>query len=189
MIQPHLIVVAGPPAAGKTTLARRAAAQLHLALICKDTLKESLFDCLGARDRTWSQRLGYASIRALYALARDILRSGASLIMESTFIHPDTPGELQTLLDETGARLSVVYCYAAPEVLCARFNARALTTRHPGHGDPSALTPREVAERGWSYRPDYPGTVIEVDTSDFAAVDVRAIAQRLAGFDKKTKAV
>jgi predicted kinase len=176
---PLLVVVAGPPAAGKTTLARRLAAALRWPLIGKDTLKEALFDHLGAGDRERSQQLGYAVICAMYALAREILAAGASLILESTFIHPQTPAELRQLAGAAGARLAVVYCYARPEVLAARFNARAQGERHPGHLDPATMTAAKFVARGWLECPDYRCPVIAVDTSDFAAVDVGAIVGRL----------
>lgn len=176
---PHLILVAGPPAAGKTTLARQLALALRLPLICKDTLKESLFDHLATGDREWSQRLGFATIRTMYVLAQEILGAGTSLILESTFIHPDTPGELQALLEATGARLSVVYCYARPEVLAARFNARARGDRHPDHLDTAELTPAQCVALGWLDPPAYPGRVILVDTTDFDALDVAEIFRQL----------
>jgi predicted kinase len=47
---PLLVVVHGPPAAGKTTIAREIAERLRLPLIAKDTIKEALFDGLGAGD-------------------------------------------------------------------------------------------------------------------------------------------
>ena len=181
MTKPHLILVAGPPASGKTTIAHQLAKALRLPLICKDTLKESLFDHLGTRDRTWSQRLGYAVVCSMYALAKEILDAGASLILESTFVHPDTPGELRELIEATGARLSVVYCYATPEVLSERFSARALADRHPGHQDKAMLTPAGIAARGWLNRPDYPGHVITVDTTNFDAVPIANILQQLGG--------
>ena len=53
-----LIIVTGPPASGKTGLARRFAADLRLPLICRDDFKEKLFDTLGWSDRAWSKRLG-----------------------------------------------------------------------------------------------------------------------------------
>ncbi len=177
---PHLLVVAGPPASGKTTRARLLASALRWPLMCKDTIKEVLFEQLGTPDRAGSQRLGYACIFALYALARNILQAGVPVILESTFTHPDTPGELQALIDQTGARLTVVYCYAAPEVLCRRFNARSLSDRHPGHQDPHTLTAQSIVDGGWLYRPDYPGQVIEVDTSGDGALSVQDI---LALFD------
>jgi len=180
MSRPHLIVVSGPPAAGKTTLARQIAAALGLALVCKDTLKEALYDQLGSRDRAWSQRLGAAVIQGMYALAADTLRAGASLVLESTFIHPATPGELQALIADTDARLSVIYCCATPEVLSARYNARARSNRHPGHADGATMTPDQVVSNGWLWRPLYPGLMIEVDTTQPPA-SIEAILERLSG--------
>jgi predicted kinase len=179
MTKSHLIVVAGPPAAGKTTLARQIAAALRLPLICKDTIKAALYDHLGSGDRARSQQLGYAVIQCMYALAGDILRAGASIVFESTFNHPDTPGELRALVDHTAARLSVVYCYATPQVLSERFNARAAAERHPGHLDMATTTPQTIAASGWLRRPDYPGRVIPVDTSDFGAVSLDSILEQL----------
>jgi predicted kinase len=177
--RPRLILVAGAPASGKTTIARRLARALRLPLICKDTLKESLFDHLGTGDREWSRRLGYGVVQAMYALAGEILAAGASLILESTFVHPDTPAELQELLRATGARLFVVYCHAAPQVLSARFNARTRADRHPGHLDETTATPATFAGARWPDRPAYPGQVIDVDTTDFDAVDIDAIVRRV----------
>jgi predicted kinase len=179
MTEPHLIVVAGPPAAGKTALAHRIAGALRLPLICKDTIKEALYDHLGVGDRAWSQQLGYAIVQCMYALAGDILCAGASIVIESTFIHRDTPGELQALLDQTGARLSVVYCYATPEVLNERFNARAAAERHRGHQDPATTTPETFAGGDHLSRPDYPGRFIPVDTTDFGAVSLVDILGQL----------
>ena len=178
MVQPHLIVVAGPPAAGKTTLAHQIARALRLPVICKDTLKESLFDHLGTGDRARSQQLGYAVVRCMVALAKEILLAGASVILESTFIHPDTPGELQKLIEATDARLSVVYCTAAPEILAARFSARSQAARHPGHLD-GVTSAAEFSRRGYLNRPGYPGQVIPVDTTDFDTVSVAATVERL----------
>jgi predicted kinase len=178
--RPHLIVVAGPPASGKTTLARELAKALRLPLICKDTVVESLYDHLGLGDRVWSQRLGFAAIHVLYALARECLEARASLILESTFVHPSTPGELHELTQETDARLSVVYCHATPEVLAARFNRRAQADRHPGHLDASTISATEIAHHGWLRRPRYPGPVISVDTTDPAAISIGGILEQLA---------
>ena len=45
-----LILVSGPSAAGKSSLAETIARELRLPLIAKDTIKEALFDTLGVLD-------------------------------------------------------------------------------------------------------------------------------------------
>jgi ribosomal-protein-alanine N-acetyltransferase len=42
-----IVVVAGSPGSGKTTLAKGIAVELGIPLISKDTIKEALFDALG----------------------------------------------------------------------------------------------------------------------------------------------
>ena len=81
-----MVVVTGPPAAGKTTIARELASRLRLPLIAKDTIKEALFDGLGTGDLEWSQRLGTGTYLAMLALAEDSVAAGADLILEANFI-------------------------------------------------------------------------------------------------------
>ena len=72
---PLLVVVTGPPAAGKTTVARGIAQRLRLPLVEKDTIKEALFDTLGTGDLAWSRRLGEATYGVIWAL-REAVESG-----------------------------------------------------------------------------------------------------------------
>ncbi len=88
MHKPFIIIVTGAPCTGKTTLAQWLADQLHLPLLCKDAIKELLFDELGWSDRAWSRKLGKASITLLFSLIEVQLRAGQSFIAESNFMHP-----------------------------------------------------------------------------------------------------
>ena len=78
------MIVNGPPASGKTTLARHLAREFRLALLEKDTVKERLYDTLGAGDLVHSRALRRASIAVLLALAEQTLAAGASVIVEAT---------------------------------------------------------------------------------------------------------
>jgi len=69
----QMVFVSGAPGAGKTSLAVPLAAELGFALVCKDKLKETLHDALGAAapDLAWSRKLGAAAMELLWALAAD----------------------------------------------------------------------------------------------------------------------
>jgi 2-phosphoglycerate kinase len=56
----RVVLVSGAPGSGKTSLAVPLAAELGLALLRKDRIKETLHDGLGAPepDLAWSRRLG-----------------------------------------------------------------------------------------------------------------------------------
>ena len=73
---PWIVIVNGPPAAGKTTFARSLAGELRLPLFTKDDIKESLFDTLGFQDREWSRKLGLASLVLLFELVERQIEVG-----------------------------------------------------------------------------------------------------------------
>jgi hypothetical protein len=65
------VLVAGWPAAGKSTLARALAAELGLPLLAKDEIKEALTDGLGyPATVAQSRRLGRAAVLALLRVAQ-----------------------------------------------------------------------------------------------------------------------
>src|SRR5271165_1292808 len=76
----RIVMVSGPPAAGKSAIAGPLAAELGFALIAKDRIKETLHDALGGQaevDLDWSQRLGAAAMDLLWALAAAVPAPGA----------------------------------------------------------------------------------------------------------------
>jgi predicted kinase len=83
---PRLVIVSGASASGKSSIARDLAAELKLALLAKDDLKEGLFDSLGnPRDEAESQRLGTASYLLIERIGTRILESGVGLVVEGNF--------------------------------------------------------------------------------------------------------
>ncbi|MGH3009363.1 MAG: AAA family ATPase [Gaiellaceae bacterium] len=128
-MEPLVVVVQGPPAAGKTTVAHEVASRLRLPLIAKDTIKEALFDGLGAGDLEWSRRLGEATYLAMLALVEESVVGGGSLVLERNFVRGS---EFAARLAALPARFVQVHCSAPLELLLERYRSRE---RHPGHVD------------------------------------------------------
>ena len=134
-----VIIISGPPCAGKSTLATRLRDELAWPLLSKDTLKELLFDTVGWSDRAWSKRLSQASYALLFNMATEILQARQNCIIEGNFRWRDNAGRFGSLLRPD---LSVIQvCCTAPlAVLQARLHGRvAAGQRHPGHLDAATM--------------------------------------------------
>lgn len=167
-----LVIVSGPPGAGKTTLASSLSELLGIPLLTKDGLKEALFDSLGWNDRAWSKSLGAASIELLYRLIDSQLKAGVPVIVEANF-KAMAADRLGRLLKEHAAFPVQIACTAREDVLDARMRERWNSgKRHPGHNDVETLLEKYP---GWSAA-EYGvlplgGSVYRVDTTDFSKVD------------------
>jgi catechol 2,3-dioxygenase-like lactoylglutathione lyase family enzyme/predicted kinase len=176
-----LIIVTGPPASGKTGLARRFAADLRLPLICRDDFKERLFDTLGWSDRAWSKRLGAASYELLWLALEQHLAVGNPVVVESNF-RGELPAErYQQLAERYPFTPHQVNCVTDGVALVRRHAERSRSgERHPGHvDDRSDDELRAELERGRLDPLPIGGEVIEVDTTDFAAIDYEGLLRRL----------
>lgn len=127
-----VVLVNGVPGSGKSTLAVPLAARLGLPLLGRDVVKESLFDSLGVRDRAWSRELGRASAGVLWSLV--------PFIPGPVVIDNNVASQIRDLFcAEARAagvkRILEIWCEVPPQVAFDRYRERALTTRHPGHGD------------------------------------------------------
>jgi predicted kinase len=166
-----MVVVAGLPGSGKTTLATSLAPMLGLPLISKDTIKEALFDTLGVGDLEWSQKLGRASHAVMYALAAQ----ARSAVLESHF----WPGISEADLHVIGSRLLQVYCRCPVEIALERYMKRAESSeRHPAHLPPDQ---ESLAIERWTSLDAVPldlhGDLLEVDTS--GPVDVAGLVRQI----------
>ena len=159
-----LVLVTGPPASGKTTLAQPLAHHLGLPLLGKDTIKEALFDTLGTGDRAWSRRLGAASYGVLLALAREV----PAAVVDANFYPDHGPALLQAC-----QRPIEVFCRCPATEVERRFTQRA-PARHPGHVDHVLDDQLKAALDGGIGPLGLGGPVLEVDTS--GPVDVTGVA-------------
>lgn len=170
---PLLVVVQGPPAAGKTTVAREIAQRLRLPLLMKDTVKEALLDGLGTGELEWSQRLGAATYEVLAALVEESVAAGASVVLEGNFVRGS---DLERRLAVLPARFVQIHCSAPLGLLLERYGSRE---RHRGHVDSERIEGLREAVGSHRHDPlDLPGETIRIDTS--APVDVAALSDHLA---------
>ena len=176
-IHPKIVIVTGRPAAGKSTLARWLSQELKLPLVSKDNIREELFDRLGWKDRKWAQELGKASVDLMFYFAQAELEVGRSIIMDNSFYPPASDPRFQALKQKYSAESIQIVCDSDRETLFQRFKTRADSgTRHLGHGDQDILKELYVnLADDSSPILEIGGSVIEVDTTDFANVDYQKI--------------
>jgi predicted kinase len=125
----RLVIITGLPGTGKTTLARDSARRLGLPLICKDTIKEPLLDMLGA-DASRSRELSNISFAVMFALARELLAVGDSLILEGNFRAGEHETPLRAAFAPDSPNIVQVLCRAEEAERRARILHRS---RHAGH--------------------------------------------------------
>ena len=140
----RLLVITGLPASGKSTLAHRLAVRFQAPLLAKDSIKEPLLERLGALDRAASRRLSAASFAVLFALAREQLASGLSVLLEGNFRSPEHDADLEALLRASAPsdplRCAQLLCVAPEALRRERLAARSHDRlRHPGHRDAELL--------------------------------------------------
>lgn len=154
------ILVGGWPASGKTTVSRALAAELGLACLSKDEVKEALMDGLGTPAGVAESRgLGVAAVHAVLRVARGC--PGA--VIDSTWYPYSAP-----LVRALAGPFVEVRCRAPLEVVRERYRRRARDERHLDDlRDEAELWGEEVAPLGV-------GPLIEVDTT--TDVDIPALA-------------
>ena len=150
------VVVNGPPASGKSSLAPQLAQELRLPLVAKDTIKGALMSVFAVPDVEASRQLGQAAVSAMLAVAAE---SPVGAVIESNFFRTVAVDELRSLPGD----VVEVFCRCDQALSVERYRQRS-GTRAAGHFDhlraDDEIWNAEVGEPvagGWP--------VIEVDTS------------------------
>lgn len=183
-----LIVVTGASCSGKTTLAAALGSGLSLPVVHRDVLKETLFDALGSRDRTWSRTLGAASYELLFSVLETFIRAGCSGVVESNFEAGRHGDRLRGLCDRYGFTPVEILLTADLETLRSRYKAR-LSSRHAGHVDHVNESTNEL-----SWTSERHGTLglggrsLRLDTTHFGEAEQAALINDLkAGLAQQEK--
>ena len=168
---PLLVVVTGMPSSGKTTVAEGLASELCLPLIAKDEIKECLYENLGARDVSSSGRIGAAAYALIFTMAREMLSSGVSVVIEANFFR----GQEADFASLPEHNMLQLHCDAPLGILLERYANR---TRHAGHHDAEKITELPGRFESGVHSPlDIEGDLIQLDTTQ--PMDMNRLAERI----------
>jgi SAM-dependent methyltransferase/predicted kinase len=148
-----IVIIHGPPAAGKSTLARALSVRLGLAVLSRDQLAEELHDSLDRHAQESPTALHHRAHALLMQRVASAARDDEPLIVEAT-LNPDIAAErLVPLLSGTAQPVVEVFLDAPADTLLRRFRRRRLLGRHRVHDD-AKREPRLAAHlRTCRYRP------------------------------------
>ena len=113
------IVMRGYPGTGKSTIARLLAAALHAPLIDRDIIRQMAVDLFGALPQ-----VGQFSYELMFALAREQLRLGLSVVADTPLTYRTTYDQCKELAQSFHTPMLVVHCQCPPEVQKRRLEGR-----------------------------------------------------------------
>ncbi len=113
------IVMRGYPGTGKSTIARLLAAALHAPLIDRDIIRQTAVDLFGNLPQ-----VGQFSYMLLFALAREQLRLGLSVVVDTPLTYRTTYEQCKELARAFHTPMLVVHCQCPSEVQKRRLEGR-----------------------------------------------------------------
>ncbi len=172
------VVMSGLPGSGKTTLGRRLAALLALAMLDKDDILDALLNTVGSPDPQSRQMLSRASDAVMETIAANSPGAVLSSFWRRERLTTTSGTPTAWLHQLPDARLVEVHCVCPPTTAAERFQARR---RHRGHHD-RRYTTDELIDRFTRLDAEGPlhlGHLVQVDTS--SDVDPGPIAAAING--------
>lgn len=190
----NLVIFAGMPASGKSTVALSVGRALGLPILEKDHIKEELFDVIGFHNYPEKQLMDVAATSVLLRVTDDLLTSGQSVLIVNNFRN-DAKEALQGLIDRHRLRCVLVFFDGNADVFYERYVERDKKhLRHlghvlqeqypplPGQSHDYTMTREEFARKFESLGMqslDITAERIDLDATYPERIDVPALAERI----------
>ncbi len=113
------IVMRGYPGTGKSTIARLLATALHAPLIDRDIIRKTAVDLFGNLPQ-----VGQFSYELMFALVREQLRLGLSVVVDTPLTYRTTYEQCKELAQSFQTPMLVVHCQCPSEVQKRRLEGR-----------------------------------------------------------------
>ena len=191
----NIIILAGMPATGKSTLAAKLQKAFGYPILEKDHIKEGLFDTLGFSCYAEKRALDVAANEVLLRLMGTMLKAGQSMIVDNNF-DAQSAQKLSKLLADNRCRCVTVFMNGDPQVLYERYVLRdSRGLRHLGHAMQTHYPPLEGEDTTFSMtregfdqrflhlgmdRLSWGGERILVDATAFENVDADALIGQIS---------
>jgi Predicted nucleotide kinase len=169
-----LILISGMPGVGKTRFANYLSKKLQIALICKDKLKEIIWDKVHYDTGIRSESKIYAGLSydLSFYFCEMLMGTSQPVIFESNFTKPG--GDIfQPMVQKYGYKVINVLFDGDSKVIHKRFVERDKTSeRHPGLVSNGFFDDYEVFKKAAKACGDfkYGDVIINVDATDFSQI-------------------
>jgi predicted kinase len=163
---PTLVVVSGPSAAGKTTLAHKIAQAVGCPAVCRDEIKEGMMHAAPGFVAGPGDELTMRTLPVFFDVLALLLKAGVMTVAEAAFQDWRWRAGLEPLGEL--AQLRIVHCTVSADVAFERSLQRrqAVPTRR-AHADPGPSDAAEFAARHSAFeRLSIGAPSIDVDTTD-----------------------
>ena len=138
-----IIIIAGMPASGKSTVAAKISKAFGYPIIEKDAIKEELFDTIGFTNYAEKRRHDVAATAVLLRVTDSLLQGGSSFICVNNF-RPEVQTQLQEILDRNKCQCVTVFFGGDADEFYKRYVERDQKhLRHLGHVLQDHYPPRE----------------------------------------------
>ncbi len=186
-----IIVITGYLASGKSTFALNLSERLNIPCFIKDNFKSALCQGLTLTSRAEKSAFSAITFDGMMYVAERLMERGCPLILEGNFqpagVKPvDEAGEIQSLIEKHGYdALTFRFC-GDTDVLHRRFVLRESSAeRGAANQLGMAVSPEQFGQ--WCRNMDgfsVGGRIIDVDTTDFCAVNFEGLIREAAAFLK-----